>query len=114
FVLQDPLDQADIGNQPLGAGRNRNITVRELLDRAAQGIEAKFKGQEATEAAIRATLGNAYRALGEYPQALKHQERCRALLEHKLGADNLDTIRSTNDLGSLYLRAGRYDEAAPL
>jgi tetratricopeptide (TPR) repeat protein len=113
FLRYDLLGQADIGNQT-GGERNRNITVRELLDRAAQGIEGRFPGQERTEAAIRLTLGDAYRVLGEYAKAEKHLERSLTLRLQKLGADHPDTLHSMNNLATLYQQRGRYDEAEPL
>jgi non-specific serine/threonine protein kinase/serine/threonine-protein kinase len=113
FLQNDLLGQADVGNQP-GGERNPHVTVRELLDRAALGIETKFAGQELTEAAIRRTLGNAYRALAEYGEAQKHLERCVALRQTKLGADHPDTLASLNDLAELYQDRGRYDEAEAL
>jgi tetratricopeptide (TPR) repeat protein len=94
--------------------RNANVTVRELLDRAAREIEGKFAGHEATEAAIRVTLGEAYRALGDYAQAQKHLERSLALRRQKLGDNNPDTFESMNNLGTIYMMRGRYDEAEAL
>jgi tetratricopeptide (TPR) repeat protein len=114
FLQNDLLGQADIGNQAGDGARNPRITVRELLDRAARGIETKFVGQELTEASIRLTLGEAYRALGEYPEAQKHLERSLALFRVKLGADDPATLTSMNDLAVLYHHRGRYDEAEPL
>ena len=67
-MQNDLLGLSDISRQTGIGERNRNITVRELLDRAALEIDAKFPGQELTEAAIRLTIGDAYMALGEYPQ----------------------------------------------
>jgi serine/threonine protein kinase/tetratricopeptide (TPR) repeat protein len=113
FLQQDLLGQADIGNQ-VGGELNRNITVRELLDRAALGIEARFQGQKETEAAIRRTLGRAYRALAEYPEAQKHLERSLALRQQQLGANHPDTLESMNNLGVLSLSRGRYEEAETL
>src|SRR5262249_5713546 len=68
-LQEDLLGQADIDDRTAGRQRNKDVTVRDLLDRAAQGIEARFKGRERTEAAIRLTIGMAYRSLGEYPEA---------------------------------------------
>ena len=69
FLQDDLLGQADLANQPAeGAGRDPDVTVRTLLDRAARTIEGKFRGQPLTEAAIRLTIGKAYRALGRYPE----------------------------------------------
>jgi tetratricopeptide (TPR) repeat protein len=114
FLQEDLLGQADIRNQPGDVARNRNITVRELLDRAARRIDARFRGQEQTEAAIRLTLGKAYQALGEYPEAQKHLERSRGLRRASLGPDHLDTLESSSALGWLYQHIGRYDEAESL
>jgi serine/threonine protein kinase/tetratricopeptide (TPR) repeat protein len=114
FLRTDLLGQADIGNQDAPGERNRDITVRELLDRAAARIDDRFRGQERTEAAIRHTLGNAYRQLGEYPKALIHLERSLALRRQKLGADHPDTLETLNDLALLHRDRGRYDEARPL
>ncbi len=44
FLQNDLLGQADLANQPgEGAGRDPDVTVRTLLDRAAQSIEGKFR-----------------------------------------------------------------------
>jgi serine/threonine protein kinase/tetratricopeptide (TPR) repeat protein len=114
FLQNDLLGQADIRNQAASAARNMNITVRELLDRAAKRIDDRFPGQELTEAAIRFTLGSAYLALGEYPEAQKHLERSRALRQQTLGADHTDTLSTMNTLALLFQARGLYDEAEPL
>ena len=45
FLQNDLLGQADLANQPgAGPGRDPDVTVRTLLDRAAQTIEGKFRG----------------------------------------------------------------------
>jgi serine/threonine protein kinase/tetratricopeptide (TPR) repeat protein len=114
FLQNDLLGQADISNQEQSGARNRAITVRELLDRAARAIDTKFQGQQRTEAAIRLTLGKAYQALGEYPEAQKHLERSRTLRQRLLGGDHPDTLQSLNSLGSLHLARGQYDAAEPI
>src|SRR5262249_18447172 len=99
LLLVDLLGQADIANQPLmvdGVVRERdpNLTVRELLDRAAREIEGKFAKQELTEAAIRTTIGKAYYALGEFPDAQKHLERAVQLRTAAKGEGHPDTLTS--------------------
>jgi tetratricopeptide (TPR) repeat protein/tRNA A-37 threonylcarbamoyl transferase component Bud32 len=111
FVQKDLLGQADIGNQAAGTARDSNITVRELLDRAAEGLEARFRGQERTEAAIRLTLGRAYRALGEFPEAQKHLDRSLVLRQEKLGPGHPDTLESLHHLAGLSSDRGEYDAA---
>jgi tetratricopeptide (TPR) repeat protein len=114
FLQKDLLGQADIANQAAGVERNRDITVRALLDRAAQGIEARFKGQVLTEAAIRLTLGKAYRGLGEYAEARKHLGRSLDLRRQKLGAGHRDTLESEYSLALLYYDLDRYDDSEGL
>jgi tetratricopeptide (TPR) repeat protein len=117
FLQKDLLDQADIGNQVLAnntGARNPNITVRELLDRAAQSIEGKFAAQPLTEAAIRLTMGTAYRKLGRLGEAELHLERSVELRRAKLGADHRDTLVSKNELGIVYRAQGKYERAEML
>ena len=114
FLRKDLLGQADIANQAAGVERNRDITARALLDRAARGIEARFKGQELTEAAIRLTLGQAYRGLGEYAEARKHLGRSLDLRRQELGAGHRDTLESEYSLALLYYDLDRYDDSERL
>ncbi len=115
--LQGLLSQADIGNQPLPAGaaeRNPNVTVKQLLDRAAREIEGKFADQPLTEASIRLTIGNAYNALGRYTDAQQHLERSIQLRTAKLGADHPLTLTPRNNLALLYWDQGQYAQAETL
>jgi serine/threonine protein kinase/tetratricopeptide (TPR) repeat protein len=114
FLEKDLLGQADINNQTRSGLRNRNITVRELLDRAARTIEKKFKGQEQIQAAIRLTMGRAYLQLGEYAKALKHLERSRELHCQKFGPSHPKTLASMNALAMVYNHLNRFDEAETL
>jgi eukaryotic-like serine/threonine-protein kinase len=114
FLQKDLLGQSDIGNQPGDLPRNKNLTVRELLDRAAQGIDAKFPGQPRTAAAIRFTLGKAYLALGEYAEAHKHLERCLALRKEWQGPRHRDTLDAMNALAIVHWRRGQPDQAEKL
>jgi tetratricopeptide (TPR) repeat protein/tRNA A-37 threonylcarbamoyl transferase component Bud32 len=117
FLQDDLLGQADVGNQPLPAGkarRDRNVTVRELLDRSAAGVEGKFADQPEVKAAIRLTIGDAYRALGEYDKAHEQLDRAVAWRRQHLGADHPDTLSGLNNLATLYRSWGRYAEAEPL
>jgi serine/threonine protein kinase/tetratricopeptide (TPR) repeat protein len=117
FLQKDLLGQADIRNQPLpggAAGRNRNITVGELLDRASKGIEGKFADQPLTEAAIRQTLGTTYRGLGRFAEAQPHLERSVQLRTAKLGLDHPDTLSSKQALADLFLFQDNRDQGESL
>jgi non-specific serine/threonine protein kinase/serine/threonine-protein kinase len=114
FLQRDLLGQADIANQASGEERKKDITVRELLDRAARGIEGKFSGQETTEAAIRQTLGDAYSALARYSEAEKHLLRSLKLRKDKLSADSPDTLATMNSLAGVYAARGEEPKADSL
>jgi eukaryotic-like serine/threonine-protein kinase len=114
FLQKDLLGQADIANQSAAGTRNPNITVRELLDRAAHGLGTRFQGQERTEAAIHLTLGRAYRALGEYPEAQKQMERSMAIRQEKLGPTHADTLDGMQNLAGLAMDRGEHGEAQRL
>jgi non-specific serine/threonine protein kinase/serine/threonine-protein kinase len=113
FLQDDLLGQADLANQS-GEGRDPDVTVRTLLDRAANTIEGKFRNQPATEAAIRLTVGKAYRALGRYPEAQRQLERSVELFEASLGPDHPDTLRGKSSLAYLYGAQGKFELAEPL
>ncbi|MDG3002604.1 serine/threonine-protein kinase [Paludisphaera mucosa] len=114
FLLDDLLGQADIGNQAAELGRDRDVKARELLDRAARVVEARFRGQELTEAAVRLTLGQAYRALGEYAEAQGHLERAVQLRERRLGAEHAETLASMRALAVLLADRRRDEESERL
>jgi serine/threonine protein kinase/tetratricopeptide (TPR) repeat protein len=115
FLQQDLLGQADPANQAGSeTGRDKDVKVRTLLDRTAKSIEGKFKDQPLTEAAIRLTLGNTYRALGSYPEAQLQLERSVQLYRERLGEDHLDTLAGKNSLALLYQSQAKFDQAEPL
>ena len=115
FLQNDLLGQADLANQSgEGTGRDPDVKVRTLLDRAAQTIEGKFHEQPLTEAAIRLTIGKAYRALGNYPDAQRQLERSVELFAAELGADHPDTLAGKSSLAYLYGAQGKYEQAEHL
>jgi eukaryotic-like serine/threonine-protein kinase len=115
FLQNDLLGQADLSNQSgEGPGRDPDLKVRTLLDRSAQTIEGKFREQPLTEAAIRLTVGKAYRALGNYPEAQRQLERSVDLYTAERGAHHPDTLSSKSSLAYLYGAQGKYDQAERL
>ena len=107
FLEKDLLGQADIANQPAGMPRNKDVRLRELLDRAAKGIDNRFSGQERTEAAVRFTLGKTYLALGEYAEAQKHLERSVMLNKDNRGPGHHDTLAAMNHLATCRWKQGQ-------
>jgi serine/threonine protein kinase len=118
FLQKDLLGQADIANQAPALGgpaeRNPNVTVRELLDRAAKTIKERFGGQPRTEAALRLTIGDAYRALGRFKQAEDHLQESVKRRTRLLGAGHPDTLASKKSLAWVYLEQHQFAKAEPL
>jgi tetratricopeptide (TPR) repeat protein len=85
---------------------NPNITVREVLDRAARDLETKFRYRPLVEAAVRLTLGNAYRETGQAKKGVPHLERAVALRREHLPDRHPDTLAALNDLACACLDAG--------
>ncbi len=108
FLIEDLLRAADPARSP-----NPDITMREVLDVAAQRLQGRFEQQPAVEAAVRDALVKTYRGLGLAEKALPHAER--ALQLHRTTAeDPRDTIVAMGHLGMILQDLGRYDEAQPL
>jgi len=95
-------------------GQGRDVTVREVLDIAAEGLEDRFPDQPAVEAAVRFTLGGTYMRLGQLQDASPQLERAVALREESLGPDAPSTLEAVHLLGELRFYQGRGDEAESL
>jgi serine/threonine protein kinase len=111
FLQNDLLGQASAYNQ---SKPDPNITVRTVVDRAAQNIQGKFGQQPEVEGAIRSTIGNTYQDLGLFPQAGKQLESALALDRRVLGLDNPKTLRAMADLSWVYEVQGKYAPAEAL
>jgi tetratricopeptide (TPR) repeat protein len=115
FLQNDLLSQASAEAQvERGIKPDPNITVRTVLDRAAQKINGKFATQPEVEVALRNTMGSAYIDLGLYPEARKQLERALELGRRTLGTDNPATLTAEHDLGLVAGEQGRYEEAEAL
>jgi non-specific serine/threonine protein kinase/serine/threonine-protein kinase len=101
----------------LGAGAphrpgDRELTVRELLDRAAKRLESGYQGPPLVEAGIRGSLSDAYWGLGLRDAAIVQREGAVAIQARELGPEAAATLRSNADLGAALCHVGRTDEAA--
>jgi eukaryotic-like serine/threonine-protein kinase len=104
------LAQASLELDPLA----KNLTVRELLDRAASQLGGWLDGHLDIEAKIRETIGGAYLSLAQYEPA-ETQLRAAAQLDTRLyGPKHRDTLRANNLLGSLFDQTNRRAEAESL
>src|SRR5262249_10725186 len=75
FLKTDLLAEASPEKNP----RNRQVSVEEVLGRAAARIPDKFANTPRIEAEIRQTVGDTYNYLGDYRSAQPHKERAYEL-----------------------------------
>jgi len=89
------------------------VTVRQVLDETASKLDKSndMQDQPAVEAAVRATLGMTYLALGNYDQAEPQLDKALALRRADSGETSPETLHSAMDIASLYRQQGRYKDA---
>ncbi|MGE5188870.1 MAG: tetratricopeptide repeat protein [Gemmatimonadota bacterium] len=97
-------------SDPLSRERADRITARELLDRGAQRVERELRGQPEVQAEMWDLLGNVYRNLGLFPQAVEMHERALRALRARSAPDSV--VASTlTDLGQSLTEKGDYPAA---
>jgi serine/threonine protein kinase/Tfp pilus assembly protein PilF len=106
FLNRDLLAQADPSREP-----NRDLKVREALDRASAKIDGRFQEQPLVEAAIRHAIGTSYLTLGEYSKAEQHLLRAVEIRRRELGPEHRKTIASLTHLAITTCDLGRHLEA---
>jgi serine/threonine protein kinase/Flp pilus assembly protein TadD len=94
--------------------QGRDVTVLQVLDEAAAGIEAGMAGLPLDEAVLRNTIGMLYRELGHYELSTPHVEKAAELFEQILGRHHHDTQHASTDVALLYRVTGRLSEAERL
>jgi tetratricopeptide (TPR) repeat protein len=105
---------SEVFQSPDPARDGRTITVAETLDKAAKKLDTELPTQPAQRAKLQATLGNTYRALGLYDQAIALQEKVRGFHLAASGPEQPDTIETMYQLAFSYYRVGRREEALKL
>ena len=106
--LEDMLAAAD------PAKRGKDVTVREVLDRASETLGSQFHDRPLIEARLRGTIGNTYRSLGHLDQAEQQQHRQLEILEQALPPDEPQLLQAQHLLAWVYAEQGRYTEAETL
>lgn len=91
----------------------REATVREVLDRASRDV-GSFADRPRVEQRLRATIGQAYVALGSYEEADRHLGEAYEVAERLYGPDDARAVRSLVSLGSLRSDQGLQAEAGEL
>lgn len=109
FIQDDVLSQASPGYQA-----DRDLTVRELLDRIAGRLDQTTGHPPLVEASIRQTIGSIYTELGDYTKAIRHYEVALRLQREQLGGSHPQTLRSLCGLAMARWWSGDAAQAEPL
>jgi tetratricopeptide (TPR) repeat protein len=110
FLSDDLLGAMD----PSGPGGAHNPTMREVLARTADTLDARLANEPETKASIDLALGNAYFGLTDYTEAEKYRRRAVAAdrIRAAIYPDNDSLLLRLRDaLSWCYVRLGRSDDA---
>lgn len=106
FVLNDMLEQADVREST-----DRELTVMEALENAADRIEERFPDDPVVAANIERMIGRSQVSLGRYDEAEPHLRRSIELFTTHLGPDDTETLLAREELGVLLNNTSRKEEA---
>lgn len=106
FVQGDLLGQAHPNAQ-----LDPDVTLRAVVERAAERAGGRFADQPLVEAAVWNTLGIVYHGLGDYATAEQYRRRSVEIRQRELGAEHRDTLGARNGLASTLRAQSRYDDA---
>ena len=95
-------------------GGDKDITVREVVDKAALSVGEDLAGQPRTEAAVRRILGRTYFNLGLWREAEPQLRRAMALAEQVEGPDGEMKLFAQTTLGVVLRNLHELDEAETL
>ena len=107
FLKYDLIAEAAPSRNP----RGDQVTVEELVLRAAEKIGEKFADRPVLQAELRNMIAEALYALSNLPEAENQFRLSLELMTKHLGMDHADTIQGINNLGFLQKIQGDYDNA---
>jgi serine/threonine protein kinase/Tfp pilus assembly protein PilF len=110
FLLEDLLGAA----APERNARDKQVTVEQVLDKAAGKVEKGFPGQPEVEGDVRMAIGETYYRLGRLDRAEPQLENALRLRTLALGPDHPETLDAVNDLALVRKQRGKLAEAEPL
>jgi non-specific serine/threonine protein kinase/serine/threonine-protein kinase len=110
FLTEDLLVQADPNKNAV----TKQVTLLEVLDRAADAVGSRFHDRPLVEAAVRATIGDTYASLGESAKGEKHRRTSLEIYRTHLGPAAPQTLRAMYWVAYTYQQANRYEDAVRL
>jgi tetratricopeptide (TPR) repeat protein len=106
--LVETLVSAEPGLHP------RDVTVSQLVQRAALELDGRFVGQPASEAAVRDAIGQVHQASGEFEPAEAQYLAALALLSGSHDDGEQQVLLTRLHLAQMLFESGRWDEAEAL
>lgn len=103
-----------LGSANPNTGQGRDVTVRAVLDLAAQNIDERFRDQPLVAASLRVTLGRTYLGLAMYEESEAQFREAVALYTGELGLGAEDTLAARRLHGTALRLLWRLDEAEAL
>jgi tetratricopeptide (TPR) repeat protein len=113
-AVVDFLGQVVLKSMTPGSLKGRELTLREVLDTAAQNIGEKFETQPLVEASLRNKFGWAYRNMGESHAGEPHMRRAWEIYCAEHGEGHVLTLGAAHGLAWIYLDQGKRAEASEL
>ena len=106
FLLNDMLEQTDVRKST-----DRELTVMEALENAADRVDERFPDDPIVAANIERMIGRSQVSLGRHDDAEPHLRRSIELFTQSLGPDDPETLLAREELGVLLNDSSRIDEA---
>jgi tetratricopeptide (TPR) repeat protein len=106
-------DKVLAAGRPKGeaGGLGYDVTLKAAINAAESNIASSFANAPLVEASIRNAMGDSYRYLGEYSNAVRQYERALALRSFHLGREKPETIQTMYGLAAGYHNVGHRNEA---
>ena len=96
-----------------GASRGDDLTVREVLDRAARNVD-RLQDQPELQATYMATMADVYANLGRLDEAAPLLEEALRLRRQEHGAQHVEVAESLRSLAGLHFARGDYERSQRL
>ncbi|HBE66531.1 MAG TPA: hypothetical protein DDW52_00145 [Planctomycetaceae bacterium] len=109
FLRLDLLAQAS----PLSKS-GRDVTLREVVDRAASAIENRFEDQPVVKGEILSTIASVYSDLGEHHTAYPIWQQARQLLTEHLDQPDSRILKVNRSMAASCLELGLHEQAKAL
>lgn len=104
--LFDRINPEDAGAQ--------DISLRQVLDEAAQRIETEFSSAPDVRHDLMALIASGLHGLGEYERAVVFREKVLAYYEESRKQPNRETANAQGALATAYASTGNYDQSRAL